>query len=38
MKKEDKVEELKEVELETESEDKMEDVLQMEQADMKEAQ
>lgn len=34
MKKED--EELKEVELETESEDKMEDVLTMEQAEMKE--
>lgn len=33
-----KEEELKEVELESESEDKMEDVLPMEQADMKEAQ
>lgn len=33
-----KEEELKEVELENESEDKMEDVLAMEQADMKEVQ
>lgn len=33
-----KEEELKEVELENESEDKMEDVLSMEQADMKEVQ
>lgn len=33
-----KEEELKEVELENESEDKMEDVLPMEQADMKEEQ
>lgn len=33
-----KEEELKEVELENESEDKMGDVLPMEQADMKEAQ
>lgn len=33
-----KEEELKEVELENESEDKMEDVLPIEQADMKEVQ